>query len=70
MNHQGNRDTDKEGNLGQTDRDSANPTGTSGRHGDENGQQGNSDTGRPAGNKPTRSDEDEDSMLGNRTGFR
>jgi hypothetical protein len=67
MNNQGNRDRDQEGNLGQTGRDSADPAATSGRN--EDPHKGNSDTNRPA-SKPTRSDEDEDSGLGNRTGFR
>lgn len=67
MNNQGNRDRDQKDNLGKTGRDSANPAGTSGRG--ENSQKENSDTNRPA-SKPTRSDEDEDSALGNRTGFR
>ena len=67
MGNQGNRDRDQEGNLGQADKDSANPAGTSGRN--ENWQKGNDDSNRPA-RKPTRGDEDEDSALGNRTGFR
>jgi hypothetical protein len=71
VNNQGKRDRDQEGNLGQTGRDSANPAGTAGREdntpGNENWQQGSSDTNRPSGNKPIRSDQDEDSGLGNRT---
>jgi len=68
VSNQGNRDRDQEGNVGQTGKDSANPAGTSGRH--ENWPKDNSDPNRPAGNKPTRPDDDEDSGLGNRTGFR
>jgi hypothetical protein len=68
VSNQGNRDRDQEGNVGQTGRDSANPAGTTGRH--ENWPKDNSDPNRPAGNKPTRRDDDEDSGLGNRTGFR
>jgi hypothetical protein len=67
VSNQGNRDRDQEGNVGQAGKDSANPTGTSGR--DENWQK-DSDPNRPAGSKPPRHDEDEDSALGNRTGFR
>ena len=65
MSNQGNRDRDQEGNFGQGT-DSANPTGTTGR----NWQKDTTDPNRPAGNKPPRRDEDEDSALGNRTGFR
>ena len=68
MGNQGNRDRDQEGNLGQADKDSANPAGTSGRN--ENWQKGNPDPNRPAGSKPTHRDDDEDSGLGNRAGFR
>jgi hypothetical protein len=74
VSNQGNRDREQKGNLGQSGKDSANPAGTSGRErttpGNESWRQGSNDTNRPAGNKPTRSDEDEDSGLGNRTGFR
>jgi hypothetical protein len=68
VSNQGNRDRDQEGNIGQAGKDSANPAGTSGRN--ESWPKGNTDPNRPAGSKPTRGDEDEDSMLGNRTGFR
>ena len=68
MSNQGNRDRDQEGNFGQAGKDSANPAGTSGRT--ENWQKPNTDASRPAGSRPTRNDEDEDSPLGNRTGFR
>ncbi len=67
MSNQGKRD--QEGNLGQTSRNPGSPRGTSGRQGNtgkENWQPGNSDTNRP-GNRNNRSDEDEDSGLGNRT---
>jgi hypothetical protein len=64
---QGNRDREQEGNLGHAGRDSANPAGTSGRT--ENWQKGNTDPNRPA-SKPARVDDDEDSALGNRAGFR
>lgn len=67
MSNQGNRDRAQEGNLGKAGRDSANPAGTSGRT--ENWQKGNTDSNRPA-SKPTRVDDDEDSALGNRAGFR
>ena len=68
MSNQGNRDRDQEGNFGQAGKDSANPAGTSGRN--ENWPKGNSDPNQPAGSKPIRREEDEDSPLGNRTGFR
>jgi hypothetical protein len=68
VSNQGNRDRDQEGNFGRTGKDSANPAGTSGRH--ENWPKENTDSNRPAGSKPTRRDDDEDSALGNRTGFR
>jgi hypothetical protein len=68
VSNQGNRDREQEGNLGQSGKDSANPAGTSGRN--ESWQKGNHDPNRPAGSKPPRRDEDEDSALGNRTGFR
>ena len=67
MGKQGNRDREQEGNLGQAGRDSANPAGTSGRT--ENWPKENTDPTRPA-SKPSRVDDDEDSPLGNRTGFR
>jgi hypothetical protein len=67
VSNQGNRDREQEDNLGQSGKDSANPAGTSGRN--ESWQKGNHDPNRPA-SKPTRSDEDEDSGLGNRTGLR
>jgi hypothetical protein len=70
VNKQSNRDRGQEGNLGQTGNDSANPAGTSGREDNENWQKGNADPNRPAGSKPTHRDDDEDSGLGNRTGFR
>jgi hypothetical protein len=68
VSNQGNRDREQQGNLGQTGKDSANPSGTSGRG--ENWPKDNSDPNRPAGHKPARRDDDEDSGLGNRTGFR
>ena len=67
MGKQGNRDREQEGNLGQGGRDSANSAGTSGRT--ENWPKENTDPTRPAG-KQSRVDDDEDSPLGNRTGFR
>jgi hypothetical protein len=66
VSNQGNRDREQEGNIGQSGKDSANPAGTSGRN--ENWPKDNSDPNRPA--KPVRHDDDEDSALGNRTGFR
>lgn len=68
MGNQRNRDRDPEGNFGQTGKDSANPAGTSGRT--ENWPKSNTDSNRPAGSKPAHRDDDEDSPLGNRTGFR
>jgi hypothetical protein len=69
VSNQDNRD--REGNLGQTGRDSDSPAGTSGRQGNtgtENWQQGNTDANRPPPARPSRhDDEDEDSGLGNRT---
>jgi len=65
--NQGNRE--QEGNLGQTDRDSQNPAGTSGRQGNtgtENWQQQTPDP-KP---RPNRGEDDEDSGLGNRNTFR
>ena len=70
MRNQGNRE--REGNLGQTGRDSANPAGPSGREEDSgtgNWQQGQTDTNRPV-TRPNSHDDDEDSGLGNRTGLR
>jgi hypothetical protein len=67
VNNQGNRD--QEGNLGRAGRDPGKPAGTSVRDGDtgnENSQQGNSDTNRTR-NRNHRNDDDEDSGLGNRT---
>jgi hypothetical protein len=68
VSNQGNRDRDQEGNVGQAGKDSANPTGTSGRH--ENWPKAPGDPNRPARSKPAHNDQDEDSALGNRTGFR
>lgn len=70
MRNQGNRD--QKSNLGQTGTDAEKPAGTAGRQGNtgtENWQQGNTDTNR-SGSRPDRSDDDEDSGLGNRTGLR
>jgi hypothetical protein len=67
VSNQGNRD--QEGNLGQTGKDSGNAAGTSGRPGNtgsEDRQKGNIDTSRPGGTRPSRTDDDEDSSLGNR----
>ena len=60
MNKQGNRD--REGNLGQSGKVSENPAGTTGR-------QERPELPRPA-SRPIRHDDDEDSLLGNRTGLR
>jgi hypothetical protein len=57
VSNQGNRDRDREGNLGQIGRDSAKPAGTSGRQDDVN---------RPVP-RPNRNNDDEESGLGNRT---
>jgi hypothetical protein len=68
MANQGNRQNtgkkggrDREGNLGQSGKDIDNPTGTSGRQGNDTGQQsGEGDRGG------RRNNADEDSPLGNR----
>jgi len=61
MSNQGNQgNRDREGNLGQPNRQTQTPTGTSGRQG-ENWVQGQPDTNR----KPNRPDEDEPG-IGNR----
>jgi hypothetical protein len=64
---QGNRE--QEGNLGQSGKDAGKPAGTSGRQPDKttNDPKPREDMGRnPAGSRGNRSDEDEDSGLGNR----
>lgn len=71
MSNQGDRDRD--GNLGQTSKDPATPTGTSGRQGNkgtENWQQGNPDTNRKGGTRQTPDDDDDGPGLGNRMGNR
>jgi hypothetical protein len=68
VSNQGNRDRDRENDIGQPGKDGVNPAGTSGRN--EGWQKENTDPNPPAGRKPIRGDEDEDSPLGNRTGFR
>jgi hypothetical protein len=65
-------DRDREGNLGQTRKDPATPTGTSGRQGNkgtENRQQGNPDSNRQGGTRQT-PDDDDGPGLGNRMGSR
>ncbi len=71
MNKQGNRD--REGNLGQSGRDSDNPAGTSGRTehgGNENRPHEQRAPNEPPSRPKTNYDDDEDSGLGNRMGFR
>ena len=70
MSNQGKRD--REGNLGQTGRESDRPAGTSGRdnRGNENWQHGDKAPNEPPTRPKTGYEDDEDSPLGNRTGFR
>lgn len=68
MNNQGNRDRQK--STGPTGRDSANPAGTSPRHGHDGRPQGDNTANRPPAPRPNRVDDDEESGLGNRTTFR
>jgi hypothetical protein len=70
MTSQGNRAP--QGKPDQSGKDPANPAGApegQGNTSNENWQQGNTDTNRPA-SRPNRHDDDEDSGLGNRTGLR
>ena len=70
MSNQGNRD--QEGNLGQPDRDSDKPAGTSGRQGNrgnENWQHERTAPNEPP-SRPKYNSDDEEPGLGNRTGLR
>ena len=71
MRNQGNRD--REGNLGQSGRDSSNPAGTSGRRensGNENRPHEQTAPNEPPSRPKSNYNDDEDSALGNRTGLR